>query len=120
VSSGFLGGGKVLTGIELIAAERKRQVEEEGYTAEHDDQWERGDTMKVRSVVWEEPEMGIMILIDGKKAFDVFEDEPEDMKFYRTLQDCLKVPDLLRLAYEAGKNGEGFELERINTGDENA
>jgi hypothetical protein len=28
-----------MTGIERIAAERKRQIEEEGWTAEHDDQW---------------------------------------------------------------------------------
>jgi hypothetical protein len=32
-----------MTGIELIAAERKRQIEEEGWTAEHDDQWKRGE-----------------------------------------------------------------------------
>jgi hypothetical protein len=28
-----------MTGIERIAAERKRQIEEEGFTAEHDDEW---------------------------------------------------------------------------------
>ncbi len=28
-----------MTGIESIAAERKRQIEEEGWTPEHDDQW---------------------------------------------------------------------------------
>jgi hypothetical protein len=32
-----------MTGIKLIAAEMKRQIEEEGYTAEHDDQWEHGE-----------------------------------------------------------------------------
>jgi hypothetical protein len=32
-----------MTGIELIAAERKRQIEEEGWTAEHDSQWEKGE-----------------------------------------------------------------------------
>ena len=31
------------TGIELIAAERNRQIEEEGWTAEHDDNHERMD-----------------------------------------------------------------------------
>jgi hypothetical protein len=30
-----------MTGIERIAAERKRQIEEEGFTAEHDDQFKR-------------------------------------------------------------------------------
>jgi hypothetical protein len=28
-----------MTGIERIAAERKRQIEKEGFTAEHDDRW---------------------------------------------------------------------------------
>jgi hypothetical protein len=32
-----------MTGIERIAAERKRQIEVEGFTAEHDDQWEAGE-----------------------------------------------------------------------------
>jgi hypothetical protein len=32
-----------MTGIELIAAERRRQLEEEGWTAEHDDQWKSGE-----------------------------------------------------------------------------
>lgn len=31
-----------MTGSELIAAERKRQIELEGWTAEHDDQHDRG------------------------------------------------------------------------------
>ena len=30
-------GGHTMTGVELIAVERKRQIEEEGWTAEHDD-----------------------------------------------------------------------------------
>lgn len=32
-----------LIGVELIAAERKRQIEEEGWSAEHDDQWAHGE-----------------------------------------------------------------------------
>jgi hypothetical protein len=32
-----------MTGIERIAAERKRQIEEEGFTAEHDDRWGFGE-----------------------------------------------------------------------------
>jgi hypothetical protein len=31
-----------MTGIERIAAERKRQIEEEGFTAEHDDEFDLG------------------------------------------------------------------------------
>jgi hypothetical protein len=32
-----------MTGIELIAAERKRQIEVEGWTADHDDRWVNGE-----------------------------------------------------------------------------
>jgi len=35
-----------MTGIELIAAERMRQIEEEGFTAEHDDEWEKDELAK--------------------------------------------------------------------------
>jgi hypothetical protein len=31
-----------MTGIERIAAERKRQIEEEGFTAEYDERWNEG------------------------------------------------------------------------------
>ena len=32
-----------MTGIERIAAERKRQIEEEGFTVEEDDGWTKGE-----------------------------------------------------------------------------
>ena len=32
-----------MNGIERIAAERKRQIEEEGWTADHDDDWEKNE-----------------------------------------------------------------------------
>jgi hypothetical protein len=35
-----------MTGIELIAAERKRQIAEEGFAAEHDDQGSKGEFVK--------------------------------------------------------------------------
>jgi hypothetical protein len=74
-----------------------------------------GTGMKIKSIIREmsDERMGIEIRIDGETVFDVWEDEPEDMNLSRTLKDCLKVPDLLKLAYEAGKNGEDFEVEHI-------
>jgi hypothetical protein len=39
-----------MTGIERIAAERKRQIEEEGFTAEHEDQWQMGELIK--AAIW--------------------------------------------------------------------
>ena len=40
---------KMKTGIELIAEERKRQIEEEGWTAEHDDQQTDGEIAEAAS-----------------------------------------------------------------------
>jgi hypothetical protein len=37
----------VQTGIERIAAERKRQIEEEGFTVKHDDQYKDGELVMV-------------------------------------------------------------------------
>lgn len=39
-----------MTGIELIAAERERQVSQEGWTPEHDDQHEHGELSKAAAV----------------------------------------------------------------------
>lgn len=39
----FLGRNKVKTGIELIAEERQRQIEKEGWTPEHDDEHKAGE-----------------------------------------------------------------------------
>ena len=50
------------------------------------------------------------VYVDEVLVFNVWEDEPEDMNFGRTLSDILTIPDLLRLAFDAGKNGEEFVL----------
>ena len=39
-----------MTGIERIAAERQRQIEEEGWTAEHDEQHEKGELAAVAAL----------------------------------------------------------------------
>lgn len=39
-----------MTGIDLIAAERRRQVVEEGWTAEHDEQHEKGELAAVAAL----------------------------------------------------------------------
>lgn len=38
------------SGADLIAAERQRQIDREGWTAEHDDQWEDGELRKAARV----------------------------------------------------------------------
>lgn len=51
------------------------------------------------------------IMIDGKKVFDVCSaDSPEDNNLHRNFSDCYSIPQLLKRAWEAGKNGEPFEL----------
>lgn len=47
---------------------------------------------------------------DESKRFSIGAGEPEDMFVFRDLNDVLDVPKLMQMAYEAGKNGEDFEL----------
>ena len=41
-------------------------------------------------------------------------DSPEDNHLHRNFKDCYRITELMRLAYEAGKDGEEFILERIS------
>lgn len=54
----------------------------------------------------------LSILIDGKSVFSVWDDEPEDSNLSRTFYPCFEIPKLLKLAYEAGKRGEEFIVEK--------
>jgi hypothetical protein len=45
-----------MTGIELIAAERKRQIEEEGFTAEREDRWRKSE-LAVAAVCYARPSL---------------------------------------------------------------
>lgn len=60
------------------------------------------------------------IVIDEGTKFHVHssEDTPEDNNLYRNFSDCYDIPHLLRKAYEAGKRGEEFEIEYVETEDE--
>lgn len=53
---------------------------------------------------------GIRIEIDGEKAFEVHEGESEDMTLGRNLNDCVSITAMMQRAYQAGKNGEEFEI----------
>ena len=57
----------------------------------------------------------LVIKIDDKQVFSINElcESPEDAIFTRDLSDCNRIPGLLRMAYEAGKNGDFFEIEYI-------
>jgi len=53
------------------------------------------------------------ILIDGKSSFSVFDGEPEDANLLRDFNDCWVIPELMHVAFDAGKNGEDFVIEEI-------
>ena len=55
------------------------------------------------------------IHIDGKRVFSVSDGEPEDASLSRDFNDAYSVPDLLQRAYEAGKNGEPFEMSTVDS-----
>lgn len=66
-------------------------------------------------VIKEQDEFGeyesLEIVIDDNTKFSVCHtDSPEDNVLYRNFSDCYDIPDLLRKAYNAGKNGEDFEV----------
>lgn len=50
-----------LTGVELIAAERKRQIEVEGWTAEHDDGHNGGEMIAAAAAYIQQQRLGMPI-----------------------------------------------------------
>lgn len=71
--------------------------------------------MKVVVKTYESEDMmynSLEIVIDKAINFKVesSEDSPEDNTLHRNFQDCYDIPALLKKAYEAGRNGEKFEL----------
>jgi hypothetical protein len=59
------------------------------------------------------------IVINNTTKFKVGNyDSPEDNTLSRNFSDCYDIPELLRKAYEAGKNGEEFVVEYEENGEE--
>ncbi|MDQ0174413.1 hypothetical protein [Bacillus chungangensis] len=56
----------------------------------------------------------LTIQVNGKTLFNVFDGEPEDRLLMRDFNDCYNIVDLMRLAYQAGRDGEGFSHEIID------
>ena len=50
------------------------------------------------------------VLIDGRRLFGVSDGEPEDNNLNRNFSACWLVPQLMELAFEAGKAGGGFRI----------
>jgi hypothetical protein len=55
--------------------------------------------------------------IDGKRVISAYDGEPEDNSLGRNFNDFFGIGTLLKQAFEAGKNGEEFELEHIDSMD---
>jgi hypothetical protein len=71
-----------MTGIERIAAERKRQIEEEGWTAEHDNQWKNGEL--AQAAMWycmEPPDP--QCIVDGSEEPCVPDEWPFDPSWWQ-------------------------------------
>jgi hypothetical protein len=52
----------------------------------------------------------IKIEVDGRGIFEVHDGELEDSNLSRDFADCWKIPELMQMAYDAGKKGETFEI----------
>lgn len=52
----------------------------------------------------------LKIEVDGKEVFRVYDGEPEDANLDRDFNDCFQIPNLMKQAYEAGKNGEKLKV----------
>ena len=57
----------------------------------------------------------VQIEIDGKLVFQVHDGEPEDNDLSRNFSDVYEIGELLKLAYQAGKQGKSFELEIVES-----
>lgn len=59
----------------------------------------------------------IEIKIDGVRKFVVRDGEPEDATLSRDFKHCYSIPNLMRLAFDAGRRGDYFEVEYIERED---
>jgi len=56
-----------------------------------------------------------VVKIDGETKARFYDGEPEDANMGRDFSDVFTIPDLMRLAYDAGKRGDNFIVERIES-----
>lgn len=47
---------------------------------------------------------------DKSRLFSVHDGESEDNSLNRNFSNVYEIPNLMKMAYEAGKNGEEFEI----------
>ena len=51
-----------------------------------------------------------ILVIDGKVVLEISPGEPEDNTFNRDLNFVFQTPDLLKIAFEAGKRNEEISI----------
>ncbi len=90
------------TGIELITAERKRQIEKEGWTPEHDAEHTDG-SLALAAVCYAAPEQ---IYVMAKKARAV----QFEARFNRPRWFRLVPPGYLRESYGPIPGGDGIQI----------
>lgn len=59
----------------------------------------------------------LTIKVDGKTVFNVMDGEPEDANLMRDFNDCLAIPELMEMAFNAGKQGDEISIERVEVDD---
>lgn len=59
----------------------------------------------------------LSIKIDGKPAARFLDGEPEDANLSRDFNDCYSIVNLMKMAFDAGKAGETFEVEKVEVDD---
>jgi hypothetical protein len=57
------------------------------------------------------------IKINDKVVFQVWDGEPEDANLSRDFSDVYSIPELMREAYSAGKQGEDFKMVNVESAD---
>jgi hypothetical protein len=58
------------------------------------------------------------IRINNKKTYSFSDGEPEDNTLHRNFNDCFSITDIMKEAYNAGKDGEPFEYEYVEETEE--
>ena len=56
----------------------------------------------------------VVVTNNGEQTLNFHDGEPEDNNLGRNFGHCHSIPALLEQAYNAGKNGEEFEIEMGN------
>lgn len=64
---------------------------------------------EIDNITWMEVKLETKDYTDNVSVSDMSE-EPEDANFNRGLSDFQDIPDMLRAAYNAGRNGEELEV----------